>query len=58
MALLLLDLIDELLVWSFKGIDVADDLVRLSMSCKKLAALTSSSRVLCMAQHCLLEGRL
>ena len=42
----LLDLIDELLVWSFKGLDVADDLVRLSMSCKKLAALTSSSRVL------------
>ena len=42
----LLYLIDELLVLSFKGIDVADDLVRLSMSCKKLAALTSSSRVL------------
>ena len=42
----MLDLIDELLVWSFKGLDVADDLVRLSMSCKKLAALTSSSRVL------------
>ena len=43
---LLLDLIDELLVWSFKGLDVADDLVRLSMSCKKLATLTSSSRSL------------
>ena len=43
---MLLDLADELLVWAFHGLDLADDLVRLSISCKKMAALLSSSRSL------------
>ena len=44
--MLLLDLPDELVSWAAQNLDIADDLVRLSITCKRLESLVRNSRFL------------